>query len=260
VNHLFLWILCQFEESLRPRLKDIIPELNELAGDPVGYLSSHDGVRIGPRTYPVVAVLSAIPFALLTGFLGWMLNYLFFLNAGPWFMAVFAIFGLVLGPIVVWRLNRGGDAHIVASGVVFSEGKSAVMCPWNVFDPWAELRLESTWVWLPLTTPASQQITEMLDGAVRRVGAAVDTPFASAVRPGMFSRLVRGADPAAPPQKLKVKDAYAIRGSEFFPLLMRIAGAAQLAAVQRRADEVRALLFRKSPSDTSPPAAELPAR
>ena len=259
MNHLFLSILCQIEESLRPRLRDVIPELDELERDPVGYISSHDGVRFGPRTYPVVAVLSAIPFALLTGFLGWMLNYLFFLNAGPWFVAVFAIFGLVLGSIVVWRFNRGGVAHIVSSGVVFSDGKSAVICPWNVFDPWAELRLESTWVWLPLTAPESQQITETLDGEVRRVGAAVNTPFASAVRPGIFSRLVRGADPSAPPEKLKVKDAYAIRGSEFFPLLMRIAAEARYGASHRRIDEVRALLSRKSPSDTSPPAAQLPA-
>ena len=255
--HLFLSIilsiLCRFEESLRPRLKDVIPELNELEGDPAGYLSSHDGIRIGPRTYPLVAVVSAVPLALLTGLFGWMLNYLFFLNAGQWFAAVFGIFGLVLGPIAVWRLNRGGDVHIVSSGVVFSKGKSGVLCPWDVFDPWSEMRVESTWVWLPLSVPESRQITETVAGAVRRVGPAVDTPFASAVRPGMFSRLVRGADPAAPPEKLKVKDAYAVRGSEFFPLLMRIAEATKLAAVQRRVDEVGALLSRKPPSNTSPP-------
>lgn len=253
MSHLVFWILCQIEEWLRPRLKDVIPDLNELEGDPVGYLSSRNGVHIGPRTYPVVAAISAIPVAILAGLFGWLLNHLLFLNAGEWLVAVPGSLGLVLGPVVVWRLNRGGDAHIVSSGVMFSKGQSAVMCPWEAFDPWADLRSESTRVWLPLAVPRSQQITEMVDGVVRRAGAAVDTPFAAAVRPHLFSRLLRGADPAAPPEKLKVKDAYSVRGSEFFPLLMRIAEAVQFSAIRRRGQEVEALLSRNPASTGSPP-------
>ncbi|OWK34854.1 hypothetical protein [Fimbriiglobus ruber] len=242
MGHLFVWILEAIEQALRPRLKDAILDLNELEADPVGYLSSHDGIAIGPRTYPVVAVVSAIPLAILSGLFGWLLNALFFLNAGPWVVPVFGLIGLVLGPVTVWRLNRGGEANIVSSGVVFSKGKSAVLCPWDVFDPWAELQSDSTWVWLPLAVPGSEQITETVDGAVRRTGAAVDTPFASAVRPGVFSRLFRKTDPSAPPEKLKVKDAYAVRGSEFFPLLMRIAAAAKFASLHQRIDAVSTLL------------------
>jgi hypothetical protein len=242
-----------FEDALRPKSKDLIPDLDQLLADPVRYLTVHDGIYVGPRRYPLVAVFSGLISGLVGGLLGLMLNYLLFLNAAEWLVPIFAVFGLGLGA-TVWRKNRGGEAHIIPAGVVFSKGEVAVFCPWDVFDPWSDLRLESTWVWLPLSMPASQQITETLGGTVRRTGAAVNTRFAVAVRPGIFSRLFRGTDPAAPPEKLKVRDAYAIRGGEFFPLLMRISEAAKLAALERRVDEVGVILSqRRSSSMPMPP-------
>lgn len=218
MEHLLILLILGADRFLRPRIENVIPNRFDLIADPEGYFAVHGGIRVGPRRYPVGSFVVGMP---LGGLIGGLIGALILENeSATWFLA---LIGGIAMSLLFRHLTRGGELHIVPSGVVFSYRGTDVLCPWVVIRPWGPPdHRDSGWTEILIFHEYVDRIILTKHGQIRARGAEVRCSHFVIDRPGFFDRLSGNKKPYRP-QHFLVKDIFAVRPDELFPYVLQVA-------------------------------------
>jgi hypothetical protein len=187
VEHLIV-LLVEFVRWLDGRLlkplRRAVPDLDQLLADPRGTLAGQP-VTIGPARKYASSVFLGLLLAL---FLGSQVFVVFIVLAGPGklfgnrhagLLVLLALFLAVLLVGMVWlvvHVRRGGEVVLREDGVELRYRRSAVFCPWALFNaPGQPFLTRPELMLLPVAPEAVPFVEVRDDGSVRATGRQVKT-------------------------------------------------------------------------------------
>ena len=225
MEFLIIHLIVGIDRRLRPRLAKVIPDQIAILSNPAEYFSLHGGIQIGPRRYPCGSAVGGIP---LGGILGLILGIfladdILAVNASRNGVIVLTgLLGAMLGTVLIWHWSRGGELHLVPSGVVFSFRRCDVLVPWCLFRSESPARIrDDGWVECPLDWELAERIVLVKNAQLLGSGQDIQTSHVRVDRPGFFSRLRANRDHT--PRFVAFADNFSVRPEEWLPFLQQIA-------------------------------------